>query len=280
MPSVPTDPRRDDCPWCGSPSLRTRTKPGTLAVDECRDCAHVFQNPRHAPETRAAVRPDAPGRQAPGAQAARPDGARPDGVRPDGVRGDAVRGDGVRVDRVRAAVTRLRHRLAARAMLPFPEPESWLDVGTGHADFPETARAYFPYTAFDGVDATPRVERARAAGRVEEAHVGTLTAPAVLARLRARYDVVSLLHHLERTRDPRGELRAALAALRPGGHILIESTDPRRLPLPRLPHLLPPSNLRTELEAEGCELVTSPDPTLLTRSRLTRAYRMIARRSV
>ncbi|CAL9422919.1 class I SAM-dependent methyltransferase [Streptomyces sp. enrichment culture] len=238
MSPLHADPRRDDCPWCGSRSLRSRTKPGPFTVDECGDCAHVFQNPR-----------------------------------PVAVPAADVPGDGVR-----AAVTRLRHRLAARAMLPFPEPESWLDVGTGHAEFPETARALFPYTAFDGVDTTPRIQQALAVGRLDEAHIGALTAPAVLTRLRARYDVVSLLHHLERTPDPRGELRCALSALRPGGHILIESTDPRRLPLPRVPHLLPPANLRAELEAEGCELVTSLAPTLLGRARVSRAYRVIARK--
>jgi SAM-dependent methyltransferase len=239
MSPLHADPRRDDCPWCGSRSLRSRTKPGPLTVDECGDCAHVFQNPRQV------VPPSA----------------------------DA------RTEGVRAAVTRLRHRLAARAMLPFPEPESWLDVGTGLADFPETARALFPYTAFDGVDITPRVQQAFAVGRLDEAHLGALTTPAVLTRLRARYDVVSLLHHLEHVVDPRAELRAALAALRPGGHVLIETTDPRRLPLPRVPHLLPPANLRAELSAEGCEPVTPTVPTLLCRARVSRAYRVIARKA-
>ena len=48
------EPRRETCPWCGSKCLRTRLRapdlrggrPGTFTVDECRDCAHVFQNPR------------------------------------------------------------------------------------------------------------------------------------------------------------------------------------------------------------------------------------------
>ncbi|WP_063784922.1 hypothetical protein [Streptomyces sp. TP-A0356] len=48
------EPRREDCPWCGSTRLRTRLrtpdlvqhKPGTFVVDECHDCAHAFQNPR------------------------------------------------------------------------------------------------------------------------------------------------------------------------------------------------------------------------------------------
>lgn len=48
-----------------------------------------------------------------------------------------------------------RLRSVARAILPFPEPESWLDVGTGDARFPEAARQVFPYTSFDGLDPTP-----------------------------------------------------------------------------------------------------------------------------
>jgi SAM-dependent methyltransferase len=157
--------------------------------------------------------------------------------------------------------------LAARAMLRrCPEPESWLDVGTGDADFPRTARGYFPYTSFDGVDPTHRVLRARAADRVEEAYVGRLTDPHIAARLRARYDVVSLFHHLERVPNPRAELRAALHVLRPGGHLLLDVADPRRLfALP--PGTSHPVGLRAELEARGCTVLTGE-----------RAPRLIARK--
>ncbi|WP_053753061.1 class I SAM-dependent methyltransferase [Streptomyces sp. MMG1533] len=160
-----------------------------------------------------------------------------------------------------------RLRSTARSMLPFPEPESWLDVGTGDARFPETAREVFPYTAFDGLDRTPRVEQARRAERVEEAHMGRLTDPQITARLRARYDVVSLLHHLPHTPDPRAELRAALAVLRPGGHLLIDVTDPHcafaRLlgkrwhahPRPGDPPPTPLDDLCAELESQGCTII-------------------------
>ncbi|GAA4957782.1 hypothetical protein GCM10023238_25610 [Streptomyces heliomycini] len=48
------EPRRADCPWCGSARLRNRLRtgdlrrhrPGLFTVDECRDCGHTFQNPR------------------------------------------------------------------------------------------------------------------------------------------------------------------------------------------------------------------------------------------
>ncbi len=230
------EPRRDDCPWCGSDRLDTlvrmpdpaRRTPGTFVLETCRACAHVFQNPRLTADA-LALYPR----------------------RPYGGHGGAR-----------------RRPAAARAVPPAAEPESWLDVGTGYGHFPEAAREVHPYTCFDGLDTTPRVQHARAAGRVEEAHQGELTDPEITARLRGRYDVVSMFHHLEHTSDPREELRAALAVLRPGGHLLIELPDPgcafgallgrRWAPYdqPRRLHLLPPRNVLAELEAAGCTIVT------------------------
>ncbi|MBC9728655.1 class I SAM-dependent methyltransferase [Streptomyces sp. TRM68367] len=231
------EPRRDDCPWCGSRRLRTLLRspdltgrgPGTFVVDACRDCAHVFQNPRLTPEGLATFR----------------------------------------LDRPRAGARR-RHRATARALRRIlPEPESWLDVGTGHGHFPERARELLPYTAFDGVDPTDRAAEALAAERVEEAYRGPLTAPEITTRLRARYDVVSMLHHLPGTHDPRAELRAALTVLRPGGLLFLELPDPdsafaallgrRWLPYdqPRHLHLIPLPNLRAELEHLGCTILVA-----------------------
>ncbi|MEU8982897.1 MULTISPECIES: class I SAM-dependent methyltransferase [unclassified Streptomyces] len=242
------EPRRADCPWCGSTLLRTRLrtpdlvqrKPGTFVVDECRECAHAFQNPRLTMEGLAFYHRDF--HEALGGVTDRLLGAR-------GSRG--------------------RHRAAARAMLPYTEPESWLDVGTGHGHFPAAAREVHPYTAFDGLDPSRRVEKAREAGRVEEAHRGRLTDPRIAERLRARYDVVSMFHHLEHTPDPRAELRAALTVLRPGGHLLIEVPDPDCVfgvllgrwwvsyGQPRHLHLMPLPNLLGELESLGCEVVAT-----------------------
>ncbi|MEU9284051.1 class I SAM-dependent methyltransferase [Streptomyces sp. NPDC048275] len=243
------EPRREDCPWCGSKRLRTRLrtpdlvqrKPGTFVVDECADCAHAFQNPRLTAEGLAFYHRE---------------------FREDVHDGFVVRLLGSRGHRG-------RHHAAARALLPYTDPESWLDVGTGHGDFPAVAKEVHPYTAFDGLDLTRRVERARAAGRVEEAHRGRLTDPRTAGRLRARYDVVSMFHHLEHTPDPREELRAAMTVLRPGGHLLVEVPDPDCVfgallgkwwvsyGQPRHLHLMPLPNLLDELESLGCEIVAT-----------------------
>ncbi|UUU21451.1 class I SAM-dependent methyltransferase [Streptomyces sp. DSM 40750] len=260
------EPRRDDCPWCGSRQLRTRVRtperrpgtPGTLVVDECRDCSHAFQNPRptrdglllrrHQYPTEGNVRSNLAGR-----------------------------------------LRRRHHRVAARALLPYPEPESWLDVGTGLGHFPEAAREIHPYTAFDGLDPTARVEQARAAGRIEEAHQGLLTDPEIAARLRGRYDVVSMFHHLQHTADPREELRVARTVLRPGGLLLVEvpaparpfGTLPGRRSWPRRPsdrprplHLMPLRNLLAELDSLGYEVLVTRACAPLP----PRAHRIIARR--
>nr|WP_063746907.1 hypothetical protein [Streptomyces canus] len=142
-----------------------------------------------------------------------------------------------------------RLRSTARAILPFPEPESWLDVDTGDADFPEAARTFFPYTAFDGLDPTPRVLHAQAIERLEEGYQGRLTDPRIVAHLRARYDVVSLLN---RRADP-AELQAALAVLRPGGHLLVESRD----------------DPRPELESRGCTVIATARRSAHVPARLT-----------
>ncbi|MEU6776429.1 class I SAM-dependent methyltransferase [Streptomyces sp. NPDC046759] len=243
------EPRREDCPWCGSGSLRTRLRapdplrqrPGRFAVYTCGDCGHTFQNPRLTAEGFAFFHREF----------------------------YEMRLAEFTARVLSADAVRRRHRAAALRLSGLREPESWLDVGTGHARFPEAAKEFFPYTSFDGLDPTARVEQALLEGRVEEAHRGFLTTPGMANRLRGRYDVVTMFHHLEHTPDPRAELRAALTVLRPGGHLVVEVPDPRCLfaallgrwwlpyGQPRHLHLVPLANLRAELARLGCTVLVT-----------------------
>ncbi|MYW66156.1 methyltransferase domain-containing protein [Streptomyces sp. SID8379] len=239
------EPRRPDCPWCGSTKLRTRLrttdllqhKPGTFTVDQCRSCGHSFQNPRLTPEGLNFYYRDFY----------------------DGLHAD-------RAERISGAQNSTkRHQGCAHAMFRHLEPESWLDVGTGHGHFPAVAKEVLPYTAFDGLDIGDGVEEARRAGRVEEAHRGFLTELA--PQLAGRYDAMSMFHYLEHSLDPREELKAARRVLRPGGHLMIELPDPesRYAKLlgkwwvsyfqPQHLHFIPLANLRTELAALGYTVV-------------------------
>jgi SAM-dependent methyltransferase len=171
------------------------------------------------------------------------------------------------MERLRTRVSVLdrqrRHRSTARAVQRLlPEPESWLDVGTGDAHFPETARELFPYTSFDGLDPTARVARARHAERVEEAFAGNVTDPHITTILRARYDVVSLLRHRSPVQDPAEELRAALTLLRPTGLLLVETPTAQS------------AELRARLESHGCTIASASRHLL---GLLPPTHRLIAR---
>jgi SAM-dependent methyltransferase len=238
------EPRRADCPWCGSARLKTRLrttdllqhKPGHFVLDRCQDCRHTFQNPRLSAEGLEFYYRDFY-----------------DGL------GEKQLGN-----TFGGRTTMYRQR--AESLLPFAAtPKNWLDVGTGHGHFCESARTIFPGTTFDGLDFTDGAELAERAGRVERGYRGNF--PDLAPELAGHYDVVSMFHYLEHSTEPGRELAAAHRVIRPGGHLLIEVPDPDsrfarllgRWWLPWLQpqhlHLVPVENLRRGLTELGFSVV-------------------------
>ena len=112
-----------------------------------------------------------------------------------------------------------------------------------------------------GVSADEAVRR----GWADAGHRGVL--PELASTLERQFDVVSMSHCLEHTRDPRAELVAAARVLKPGGSLVIEVPDPESLlrPLlrglwlpyfqPQHQHLLSVGNLSKLLGEAGFEVV-------------------------
>ncbi|MFF4233656.1 methyltransferase domain-containing protein [Streptomyces sp. NPDC001820] len=233
------EPRRPDCPWCGSTRLTVRThmpdlfqgKPGHFTLEQCGGCGHTFQNPRLSL----------------------------DGL--DFYYRDFYDGLGVGGAAHVFGTMGPSYRGRAAMLKPFGKPAAWLDVGTGHGHFCDSARDIWPDTRFDGLDMAETVREAEARGWVGTAHRGQF--PELAAGLVHRYDTVSMFHYLEHTRDPLAELDAAAEVLPPGGHLLIELPDPESrlagllgaywLPWfqPQHQHLIPLANLRQALADRG-----------------------------
>ena len=233
------EPCRDTCPWCGSRQLRVRLrspdmfqrKPGRFVLEECRSCGHIFQNPRLTPE----------------------------GL--EFYYRDFYDGLGATVAEYVFSLGADADRSRAQAVLRHINPVSWLDVGTGHGHFPLHARSLLPETHFDGLDIGARVIEAARLGRIRHGHRGTF--PDFAGQIAEPYDVVSLHHYLEHTRDPRAELDALASTVRAGGYAEIEMPDvscglarPLRslwVPWfqPQHQHLLPLGNLLAALVERG-----------------------------
>lgn len=239
------DPERATCPWCTSARLRRRLrttnhpqrKPGNFVLDQCRNCGHVFQNPRLSADGLDFYYRDCY-----------------DGL------GEAT------MARMAASPLAVKlYRARARALLPFGRPARWLDVGTGHGHFCAEARRIHPRTEFHGLDWGEGVEIGVRNGRIARAYRGSFAGLA--GQLASQYDVVSMYHYLEHTLAPRQELAAAHTALRRGGHLLIEVPDPQSAAArllgrwwgpwlqPQHLHLIPLDNLCGALTEQGFTVV-------------------------
>jgi ubiquinone/menaquinone biosynthesis C-methylase UbiE len=206
------EPRREDCPLCASAALlpfltvgdHYQFKPGRFALERCADCGHVFQNPRLSLAGLDFYYRDFY-----------------DGLGEDGV-GDLFSAD--------------EKYYVARAKMvgALHTPRRWLDVGAGHGHFCCVARDVFREARFDGLDLAESIDVAARKGWVDRAHRGLFPEVAqALAAAGDHYDVVSMSHYLEHTRDPAAEIAAAACVLTPGGVLMVEVPDPES----RLGHL-------------------------------------------
>ena len=194
--------RRPDCPMCGSSDLLAHLttgdwlqgKPGTFTLERCEDCGHIFQNPRLTIEGLDLYYRDFY--------------------------------DGVGEEQLElvfaSGVDSYEGRVAAVARQT--EPKRWLDVGTGHGHFMLAARERWPEAELHGLDLSDSIEEAERRGWVDKGIRGLF--PEVAPTMAGRYDVVSMHHYLEHTREPRVELDAAATVLEPGGHLMIELPNP------------------------------------------------------
>ncbi|MGH2719169.1 MAG: methyltransferase domain-containing protein, partial [Actinomycetota bacterium] len=234
------EPARSGCPWCGGDRLGTivktpdlhQGKPGRFRLDRCSACGHVFQNPRL---TIAGL---------------------------DFYYRDFYDGAGeAQLESAFGAQAKIYRNRAETLRGHTQSPHSWLDVGTGHGHFCLAVSEDWPATAFDGLDMTDGIDEAARRGWVRRGYRGMF--PELAPGLAGQYDVVSLFHYLEHTREPAAELDAAAAVLKAGGHLLIEVPDPE-WPLgrvlrgfwmpwlqPQHQHLIPIGNLKQALADRG-----------------------------
>ena len=197
------EPRIENCPLCGDARLKpliqttdlVQRKPGTFTLEECGACRHVFQNPRLSLAGLDYYYSDFY-----------------DGLGEEGL--ESIFGYSAEPYWARA-----------RMVQPHIEPSRWLDVGAGHGHFCCTARDVFPVAQFEALDLSESVEEAARRGWADRGIRGLF--PEAASDLKEQYDVVSMSHYLEHTREPNEEIQAANTALRPGGVLFIEVPDPQ-----------------------------------------------------
>ncbi|MGQ0625337.1 MAG: class I SAM-dependent methyltransferase [Sporichthyaceae bacterium] len=200
------DPRREDCPWCGSRDLKvmfaardtTQGKPGRFTLNRCRRCQHVFQNPMLNPTGLNFYYKDFY----------------------DGIGRAAMEA----VFDPRTDVYHSRARMLEPFFGPGESPKNWLDIGAGYGHFCRDAAAIFPGATFDGLDQGQGVLDAVAKGWISHAHHSWF--PNLEQELTGRYDVISMFHYLEHVLDIRTELDLTHRVMPDGGYLLIEVPNP------------------------------------------------------
>ncbi len=196
------EPRAATCMLCGGTRLallvvspdRLQHKPGRFTLDRCAGCGHVFQNPRLSAAGLAYYYRD------------------------------FYDGLGEKIMDVVLGFGTAPYVARARMVAAHAAPADWLDVGAGHGHFCLCARDVLPATRFTALDLGEGAELALRRGWADRAIRGFF--PEHAPALAGSFDVVSMSHYLEHTRDPRAEIAAAYGVLRPRGHLLIEVPDP------------------------------------------------------
>jgi hypothetical protein len=235
--------RRTTCPICNgagiAPIVETKDflqcKPGRFVLDRCEGCGHIFQNPRLSIE----------------------------GL--EFYYGDFYDGLGAADAEMLFSSTSKHYVDRAEIVRGHgrEEPKRWLDVGGGHGHFCCVARDLWPKTGFDALDLSESIDEAVRRRWVDTGYRGLF--PDKAPELEGRYDVVSMSHYLEHTREPEDEIRAASIALGREGLLMIELPDPEFrlgrvlgkfwLPWfqPQHQHFLSVKNLGRLLEENGFE---------------------------
>jgi hypothetical protein len=241
--------RRDSCPWCGSTdlSIRLRTsdliqrKPGRFTLEQCSTCKHIFQNPRLTPTGLNFYYRDFY----------------------DGLGRELMEELSNKAEQSSRGKQSYRGRI--NMLKPFTTPRAWLDVGAANGLFCRIAREVWPNTVFDGLDQSSSIEEAQQRGWIDHGYRGNFIALA--DKLAGRYDVISMHHYLEHTREPFDELDTAAKVLPDGSYLLIELPDPESffghvlgrwwLPWlqPQHQHMIPMRNLVQALTERGFSTV-------------------------
>jgi SAM-dependent methyltransferase len=239
------EPRRDTCPLCEGTelSVRLRTgdrfqhKDGEFTLEKCGGCGHIFQNPR---------------------------------LNIDGLNyyyKDFYDGLGEQALEAIFAASTDSYPARAEFVRGYSTPKTWLDVGGGHGHFSCSARDTWPDTRFDGLDMSESIDEALRRGWVDRGYRGIFPELAGTEIPPDSYDVVSMSHYLEHTREPIDEVAAAARVLVTGGHLMIEVPDPESisgrilnrfwLPFfqPQHQHLVPIGVLERILGEHGFEVV-------------------------